>query len=111
MSEYSSINKFSAYKVVAYDYNAAREILYQKKLAYGEAAICPFYYPNQDSSTKSVEMMEGIGALNGGMLINCNITSNDVVLDNAVVTTPDSPTPIALKEVIADIYNRLKETN
>lgn len=61
----SNLFKFNAYREVANDASTAKNILSNKKLAYGEVGIVPYYYPNQDDPNKHTYMMLGIGWLNG----------------------------------------------
>lgn len=77
--------KFNAYREIASNYNAARDLLYQKKLAYGEAAVVPFYYPDVTAESKTIELMMGIGALQGNVMIYSNILGNETHADDAQV--------------------------
>lgn len=106
-SNYANMNKQTAYKEIVANYDAARTLLYERKLAYGESAIVPFYYPDRTSPVKTVELMEGVGSVNGEILINCNVLGSNVKADDSVVTVPDSSTELPLRSVIADIYQKI----
>lgn len=71
----SNINKYNAYRQVADDYTAAVEFMKSKKLAYGEPAVVPFYYPNKDDANKVVKLMLGIGSLDDNVEIFANVTN------------------------------------
>lgn len=72
MVDISNISKFNAYRTVADDFVAAEEIMKNKKLAYGEPAVVPFYYPNKDDENRLVKLMFGIGSIDGNVEIFSN---------------------------------------
>ena len=82
----NSMWKFNAYREVATNYEVARDIIYQKRLAYGEAAIVPYYYPDRSSEDKKVQNLVGIGALDGDVMFISDMIGGDTNIDNATVT-------------------------
>ena len=62
-----NINKIKAYKKVAKSYYDAVRILYERKLAFGEPAIVPFYHPDETDPDKKVKLAIGFGSINGGV--------------------------------------------
>lgn len=56
--------KFNAYREVAYDRDAAVQIIKDRKLAFGEPACVVFNFPDGDN-TEKLMMLLGIGGMYG----------------------------------------------
>ena len=97
----TNLNKAKAYKKVVGSFDEAVDILNSKKLAFGEPAVVPFYYP-EDSS--SIRLAIGYGSLNGGVEIvsSVNIPQDKRIDDSTVeVRDVDSSTSIM---TVADAF-------
>ena len=62
-----NLNKYTAYRNIAENYDAAVQMMLNKPLVLGESAVVPFYYGEGDS--RNVRLLFGIGSLNGSVEI------------------------------------------
>ena len=76
MSVNCNLNKVKAYKRVAKNYYAAVGILNEKKLAFGEPAVVPFYYPDESDLDRKIKLAVGYGSINGGVEIMTNLNQD-----------------------------------
>jgi hypothetical protein len=72
----NDLNKVKAYKRVAKNYYEAVGILNDKKLAFGEPAVVPFYYPDKSDLDRVIRLAVGYGSINGGVEILSNINNS-----------------------------------
>jgi hypothetical protein len=86
MSGNCNLNKVKAYKKVAKNYYAAVGILNEKKLAFGEPAVVPFYYPDESDLDRKIKLAVGYGSINGGVEVLSNIHNDSSTrIDDATV--------------------------
>lgn len=81
-----TLNKVKAYKKVTKNYYDAVSVLNSKKLAFGEPAVVPFYYPDESDLDRVVKLAVGYGSINGGVEIFSNINNggdSSTRIDNA----------------------------
>lgn len=62
-----NLNKYTAYKNIAKNYDEAVSMMLNKPLVLGESAVVPFYYG--DGESKNIRLLFGIGSLNGSVEI------------------------------------------
>lgn len=96
----NDILKYNAYREVASNYEAARDIIYQLKPAYGETAIVPFFYPDRTDPNKTIQLLMGVGSLNGNVMFQSNIMGSDTRVDNASVYVASAGGDMSVKDAI-----------
>jgi len=106
MNNQNSLSKYNAYTEIASNYEAARDILFQKKLALGEPATVSFYYPDRDSDpeVRVVKTMLGIGSINGTIMSICDILGSDTYADGANVYVSERGEYMSLGDAINYLY-------
>lgn len=80
--------KYNAYREIVDSIDVARSIIYNMKLAYGESAIVPFWYPAKSDpsvTSRDVYTLMGTGSMNGSVLFTSNLLTSDTILDQATI--------------------------
>lgn len=75
----NNLNKAKAYKKVAKNYYDAVDILNSKKLAFGEPAVVPFYYPDESDLDRQIKLAIGYGSINGGVEVMTNLNQDSSI--------------------------------
>ena len=111
MSGNCNLNKVKAYKRVAKNYYAAVGILNEKKLAFGEPAVVPFYYPDESDLDRKIKLAVGYGSINGGVEVITNLnqdSSTRIDDDECAMTIEGERKVLTMSEAFDYILRKLE---
>ena len=103
--------KMNAYMKVQYDIEAAKLVMYSKKLAFGEQAYVPFYYPNADAEEREEAILIGYGGMDGNVYLFSNVQDIGRDISDAEVYVTDASTKMTVKNAFTYVTDKINDIN
>lgn len=100
--------KLNAYKEVQDNLESAKQVIIDKKLAFGEQSCVPFYYPGKDNPEDTM-LLIGYGGLDGKTYFFSNILDNDTDVSEANVYIDDASMNMSVREAFEYVTNKYNE--
>ena len=100
--------KLNAYKEIQDNLESAKQVIIDKKLAFGEQSCVPFYYQGKDNPEDTM-LLIGYGGLDGKTYFFSNILDNDTDVSEANVYIDDASMNMSVREAFEYVTNKYNE--
>ena len=100
--------KLNAYKEVQDNLESAKQVIVDKKLAFGEQSCVPFYYPGKDNP-KDTMLLIGYGGLDGKTYFFSNLLDDGINVSEANVYIDDASMNMSVREAFDYVTNKYNE--
>lgn len=99
--------KLNAYKEVQPNLEAAKEIIRNKKLAFGEQACVPFEYPDKTADPHETMLLIGYGGLDGTTYFFSNVLDESTNVSEAEVYVDDASTSMSVRDAFDYVMSKI----